>query len=326
MTTPRIVTFGELLLRLSPPGQEALLESGVLRANFGGAEANLAVALTHLGVSATYVTALPHNPLAARAQAALRAEGVQLHAAEIPDSRLGLFFVDLGTDSRPANTTYDRAGSAFTQVSGTTFDWPGILAGAAWFHGTGITPALGSGPVEALGQAMETARKLAIPVSLDLNYRPPLWAGRNPRPLMMRLVNHVELLIANSGSLAAMLDLDTDDPQVVAERTGARRVALTRREVLPGSTHRWSATLYDSKSRGLAASKVYQVRAVDRVGAGDCFAAALIFRLLEDRPIEHALEFAVVAAAHKLRVPGDWSRLTPEKVERLLTAPDPAWS
>jgi 2-dehydro-3-deoxygluconokinase len=326
MSTPRIVTFGELLLRLSPPGQEALLESGLLRANWGGAEANLAVALAHLGVAATYVTALPHNPLALRAQAALRAEGVQLHAAEIADSRLGLFFVDLGTDSRPANTTYDRGGSAFAQVSGTSFDWPGILAGAAWFHGTGITPALGSGPLEALGRAMETARKLAVPVSLDLNYRPPLWAGRDPTPLIAPISRGVDLLIANSSSLPAMLGLDTDDPRVVAERTGARRVVLTRREVLAGNTHRWSATLYDSMSRGLAASKVYQVRAVDRVGAGDCFAAALIFCLIEDRPLEQALEFAVVAAAHKLRVPGDWSRLTPEQVERLLAAPDPAWS
>ncbi len=326
---PQVVTFGELLLRLSPPGSEPLLQSPGFRVNFGGAEANVAVSLAHLGVPVRYVTALPANPLGGAGLDALQGEGVEVRALEVRNSRLGLFFVDLGTQNRPPATIYDRAHSAFTSLAASSFPWLELLAGAGWFHCTGITPALGDGPAAALKAAVGAARYHRMPVSLDLNYRPALWTGRNPRELMVPLAQDADLLIANQTSLAAMLGLANDDARKVAEVSGAKRVAITRRDVEAGS-HEWSAKLYDAASGTLHASKVYRVRAVDRVGAGDCFAAALISRLLQVKEggcsLEHALEFAVAASAHKLTVPGDWSRLDSEGVERLLQQVDPAWS
>lgn len=326
----RVVTFGELLLRLSPPPGEALLQSPHFTANFGGAESNVAVSLAHLGVAVSYVTALPDNPLGRAAVAALRAEGVEVRAMQIPGSRLGLYFVDLGSDSPPRepSTVYDRAHSAFAGISASSFPWAELLADAHWFHCSGITPALGGGPAEALDAALAAARTLGVRVSLDLNYRPALWGARggDPRRVMTPLAQGVDLLIGNAASLRAMLGLDSDGAGQVAEATGARRVAVTRRVVLPEHIHEWSATLYDSATQREATSRVLRVRAVDRVGGGDSFAAALIASLLEQRPHEQALAFAVTASAHKLGVPGDWNRIDSARVERLLASPDPAWS
>ena len=321
-----VVTFGELLLRLSPPDHAGLLESGGFRANWGGAEANVAVSLAHLGVPVRYVTALPDNPLGHAALAALRTEGVEVEAQLVPGGRLGLFFVDLGHDARPPATVYDRAHSAFSGIGGTSFDWRRLLSGARWLHLTGITPALGNGPASALHAAVAAARSLTLPVSLDLNYRPALWGDRDPKPSIAPLLASTELLIANQASLSAMLGQESEDPREVAETTGVPRVALTRRELLPGGVHRWSAALYDRPNNALETSRVRQVRAVDRVGGGDSFAAALIAQLLARRPPGQALEFAVAASAHKLTVPGDWSRLSAAEVEQLLKSPDPAWS
>ena len=328
LTPGRVVTFGELLLRLSPAAGEAILEAPRLSTNFGGAEANVAVGLAHLGVPVTYVTALPSapNPLAAAARAALAAEGVELHAFEVKDSRLGLFFVDLGHDSRPPVTLYDRKHSAFAGVTPSNFPWLELLPGAGWFHCTGITPALGSGPAAALHSAVKTARYLQVPVSVDLNYRPALWGDRNPRELVVPLAQDADLLIANEDSLRAMVGLDPTDPRRVAELSGARRVALTRRVVLPGNLHEWSATLFDSATGTLAESKRYTVPAVDRVGSGDAFAAALLAALLWEQPLERALELAVVAGAYKLGLAGDWNRISREALEGMAAQPDPAWS
>ena len=322
---PRVVTFGELLLRLTPPRREPLLHSAELRANFGGAEANVAVSLAHLGHPVSYVTALPDNALGGLALAALRAEGVEVRSREIRGSRLGLFFVDLGTDERPAATTYDRAHSAFSQVNASSFAWLELLSGVAWFHCTGITPALGSGPAGALGAAVSTARYLQVPVSVDLNYRPALWSG-DPGPSIAPLAQGADLLIGSQSAFAAMLGLDSGELSRIALATGAQRVALTRREVEPGNRHRWSASLYDVASDTLHDSTVYRVPAVDRVGGGDSFAAALLSQLLRHDPLERALALAVLAGAHKLGVSGDWSRLDSPSLERLLEEPDPAWS
>ena len=328
LTPARVVTFGELLLRLSPPAGEALGESGQLSANFGGAEANVAVGLAHLGVPVTYVTALPAapNPLAAAARAALAAEGVELHAFEVKDSRLGLFFVDLGHDSRPPLTLYDRKHSAFAGVTPSNFPWLELLPGAGWFHCTGITPALGSGPAAALHAAVQTARYLQVPVSVDLNYRPALWGNRDPRELVVPLAEKADLLIANEDSLRAMVGLDTADPRRVAQLSGARRVAVTRRVVDPGGVHEWSASYYDGHALREVSSDVYRIRAVDRVGSGDSFSAALLFGIREGHPPDVALHRAVVAGAHKLFVPGDWNRMGVEQLVRLAATPDPSWS
>ena len=330
----RVVTFGELLLRLSPPGEERLLESPELHTCFGGAEANVAVALSHLGVRCDYVTRVPDNPLGDAGVEALRKEGVGTRwiARGGAGERLGLYFVEPGADLRAMRVVYDRAGSAFARLDPHSIDWPAVLAGADWFHVSGITPALGDGPVAALAGAIACVRARGTPVSLDLNYREALWRDRNPRPLLEPLARRAGVLIGNPAAVSAMLGLPADDASLasperaralaeqLAARFEAKRIALTRREILGPREHGWSAVLYDARTRSFAQSRRHCVQVVDRVGGGDSFAAALIARLLAgDRPAA-ALEFAVAASALKLTVPGDFSRASVEEVEELLRA------
>lgn len=323
---PRVVTFGELLLRLSPPLHERLFQSAEFRTGFGGAEANVAVGLAHLGVRADYVTRLPDNPIGDAALRALRAEGVGNEWVVRGDGRMGIYFVEPGADIRSARVVYDRAGSAFSRVERGTVDWPAALAGAAWFHGSGITPALGDGPADALAAAIAAARSHEARVSFDLNYRPALWQGgngrRDPRPLIEPLIKGVDLLIGNRDAVREMLGVNSAESleRRLADLFGLRRVALTRREVRSASEHGWSATLYDAATGTLATSHRYQVQVVDRVGGGDSFAAALIAALLAERAPAEAIEFATAAGALKLTIPGDWNRVTAAEIDQLVRA------
>jgi 2-dehydro-3-deoxygluconokinase len=309
----RVVTFGELLLRLSPPGEERLLASPQLVTYFGGAEANVAVALSHFGVPCDYVTRLPENPLGLAGLEALQREGVGTRWTLRGGERLGLYFVEPGADLRTMRVVYDRSGSAFAQLDPDAIDWSAILADASWFHSTGITPALGDGPARALAQALVRARASRAPVSLDLNYRAALWRGRDPRPIIEPLARGADLVIGNAAALQAMLGIEAPDGQLaerVARELGCRYVAVTQRESIAARTQRWSAVLYASAEGRCATSDPQEVGVVDRVGGGDCFAAALIARLLGGAPPADALEFAVRASALKITQPGDFSRLS----------------
>jgi 2-dehydro-3-deoxygluconokinase len=330
-----VVTFGELLLRLSPPGQERLLQSPQLDAWFGGAEANVAVGLAHLGVRADYVTRLPDNPIGDAAVQALQTEGVGTDRILRGGERMGIYFVEPGEDLRTMRVVYDRGGSAFARLDPEALDWPAALDGAAWLHVTGITPALGDAPAAALAGAIACARARkgnapGAQVSLDLNYREALWRGREPRALIEPLAKQADVLIGNPAAVRAMLGVEADNDALgtpqrarqltegLANRFGCRFVALTRREILDAREHGWSAVLYDAATRALAQSRRYQVRVVDRVGGGDSFAAGLIAALLLGRAPAEALEFAVATGALKLNTLGDFSRATTEEVERLL--------
>jgi 2-dehydro-3-deoxygluconokinase len=314
----RVVTFGELLLRLSPPGEERLLASPQLVTYFGGAEANVAVALSHFGVPCDYVTRLPENPLGEAALEALQREGVGTRWTLRGGERLGLYFVEPGADLRTMRVVYDRAASAFAQLDPDSIDWNAILADATWFHATGITPALGEGPARALAAALARARASRAPVSLDLNYRAALWRGRDPRPVIEPLARGADLVIGNAAALEAMLGIDAPDGRLaerVARELGCRYVAVTQRESIAARMQRWSAVLYDATEGRCATSSPQEVSVVDRVGGGDCFAAALIARLLGGAPPVDALEFAVRASALKITQPGDFSRLSVAEVE-----------
>ncbi len=328
---PRIVTLGELMLRLSPPGLERLLQSAELRAGFGGCEGNVAVGLAHLGLRADYITRLPDNPIGRAALHALAAEGVGTDWIQWGGGgeRMGIFFVEPGADIRASRVVYDRAGSAFACLSADSVEWAKALAGASWFHGSGITPALGDGPRAALTAAIAAARQAGASVSIDLNYRPALWEGRDPRPIIEPLVEGADLLIGNPHAVPAMLGVPADDREGggplaprLATRFGCRYVALTRREVLSASEHGWSAQLYDTASGNTWTSHRYQVRVVDRVGGGDSFAAGLIAALCWEgggnRPSAETVEFAAAAGALKLTVPGDWNRVTRQEIEQLM--------
>lgn len=326
----RVVTFGEMLLRLSPPGRERLFQKSELHTGFGGAEANVAVALRHLGLDASYLTRLPANPIGDAALAALRAEGVETDAILRGPERMGIYFVEPGPDLSTMRVVYDRSGSAFSRITPSAVDWPAVLTGAAWFHGTGITAALGSGPVESLAAALSTARSMAIPASLDLNFRPALWEGRDPRPLAEPLLDRLDLLIANVPALRAMSWVEASSADLEApesahalcrrlvDRYACRRVALTRREILGPHCQRWNAYFYEADSGILFSSRTWTVAVIDRVGGGDAFAAALIAGLIWARSSADALEFAVTAGALKLRAPGDFHRATVSEVETAL--------
>lgn len=326
----RVVSFGELMLRLSPPGQERLFQSRQLRTFFGGSEANVAASLAHFEVDSVYVTRLPANAVGDAALAALRTEGVDVRGVLRGGDRVGIYFVESGADLRPLRVVYDRAGSAFSQIEPGTVDWSDLLHGAEWFHISGINAALGDGPRCCAQEAVEAARALGVRVSIDLNYRPALWSGRDPEPVMRPLVENCDLLVGNPGAVGAMLGIRTagtrpEPPQALrdtAERLsvefGIAYVALTQRERLSASEHRWSAALYVASAGEFCVSRRYQVRLVDRVGGGDSFAAALLFALLDGRAEQSALNFAVAASALKLTIPGDFNPVSAEEVDSLL--------
>jgi 2-dehydro-3-deoxygluconokinase len=325
----RVVCFGEIMLRLSPPNDERLFQSPALRTYFGGSEANVAVSLAHLGVRSDYVTRLPANAVGDAALSALRAEGVGVRGVLRGGERLGIYFVESGADLRALRVVYDRAGSAFSALDPEEIDWEGLLHGAEWLHLSGITPALGEGPALAATQAAAAARSLGVRVSVDLNYRPALWKGRDPKPVMRPLVTGSSVLVGNPGAAAAMLGIGSPggaesaadlrgSAERIAEELGIATVALTRREVVSASEHGWSTAMYDRRSATLHTSRRYQVRVVDRVGGGDSFAAALIYALLCGREAREALEFATAASALKLTIPGDFNRVSVEEVERVM--------
>lgn len=332
----RVVCFGELMLRLSPNGQEQLFQSPQLRTWFGGSEANVAVSLAHFGVRSEFITRLPDNPIGDAAVQALRAEGVDVRRVVRGGPRMGIYFVEPGTDLRPMRVVYDRAGSSFSEIDADDVDWETVFRGADWFHVSGITPALGEGAAAAARAAIQAARAEHVKVSIDLNFRPALWTGRDPKPVIRPIAAACDLIIGNPGAVSAMLGIgdasasaswngeDASAARAIAEQVsrelGCRQVALTRREVISASEHGWSAALYDAARDSFATSRRWQVRLVDRVGGGDSFAAALVHALLDGRDGPAALEFATAASALKLTIPGDANRVSASEVERLLVS------
>jgi 2-dehydro-3-deoxygluconokinase len=333
MSAGRLVTFGEVLLRLSPPQvSECLFQTPMLRTWWGGAEANVAANASALGVSATHVTVLPDNAVGAQARRALQAEGVHCGEALTRAGRMGLYFLESGADARPLSVTYDRAGSAFAALAGNEFDWSRILAGASWFHVSGVSVALGDGPYACVRAAVDAANAAGVPVSLDLNYRPALWAGRDAKPLMQPLAERAQLLIGNPGAIDTMLghvtagaipepvDALRETAQVLHARYGCARIAITQRETLSASVHGWQAHLWDAATNSMHSAPRLAVSLVDRVGGGDAFAAALLAELMRGADAQTAVRFATAASALKLTVPGDFNRVTRAEVERMMSS------
>lgn len=331
-TPTRVVTFGEMLLRLSPPSFERLFQSPQFQWYFGGSEANVAASLAQFGVESEYVTCLPDNPVGDAALAALSAAGIVTRHVVRSGSRLGIYFVELGADIRQMRIVYDRAGSAFSEMQPHVIPWSTVLRATDRLHISGITPALSSHSVECAAEAVAAARAAGIPISMDLNFRPAMWGTRDPRPIIRPLAESCDILVGNLPAVRAMLGIgsaaDDTTSAHVAERTvrtireqvGCAVVALTRRDVVSASEHRWSATLYDGISDRIYNSRTYHVRVIDRVGGGDAFAAGLIHALLGGQPAAHALDFATAASALKLTIPGDFNRVSIQEVNSLLAS------
>jgi 2-dehydro-3-deoxygluconokinase len=328
-TANTVVTFGELLMRLSPPGDERLLQSSTLTATFGGCEANVAVGLAQFGVPSRYVTCVPNSPIGEAAVVALRGQGVDVSQMLRSERRLGLYFLERGADLRALRTVYDRAHSGFAAITAEGVDAEAWLSRAAWLHSSGIVAALGEGPHGALNALLRVARARGVRTSVDCNYRPALWQGRDPRPLMTPLMSSVDLLIGNPEAFRVMLGVETcgtmpEPPDALLEtaralhaRWGISHVAITQRAVHDASTHGWRAWLWSAGDDRLHDGGRYTVRVVDRVGGGDAFAAGLLTMLRDDVPPGDAIRFATAAGAHKLTVPGDWPRTTRAEIAQL---------
>ena len=329
----KVVTFGEIMLRLSPPGFERFFQSPVLSATFGGGEANVAVSLAHFGCESHYLTRLPAHAIGDAAIRALRAEGVRTDFIVRGGERVGIYFAESGASQRASTVIYDRAHSAISEMDPDAVDWPQVFADAKWFHVTGITPALGARAVACTQRAIQEAKAVGARISVDLNFRKKLWSEAAAQATMRPLVRDVDLVIANEEDMQSVLGLPVPDTDVtsgqlnlggyrqVAEQLsrdfGPSVVAITLRESHSASNNGWSGVLWDNTTRQFHASQHYEISIVDRIGGGDSFAAGLIYGLVTGRTPEASLRFAVAASALKHTITGDFNRVTVHDVDRL---------
>ncbi len=329
----KVVAFGEIMLRLSPPGFERLFQSPVLSATFGGGEANVAISLAQFGLHSMYVTALPKQAIGDGAIAALREQGVDTSHIVRSGERVGIYFAETGASQRPSTVVYDRAHSAVSEMAPDAVDWTAVMSGARWFHVTGITPALGERAAAATAAALAAASRAGARVSVDLNFRKKLWSEAKAQATMKPLMKHVDVVIANEEDLQSVLGIPVEGADVtggtldvsgyraaaarVSQEFGPSIVAVTLRESLSASDNGWSAVLWDQQSGTLHRSQRYVIRLVDRIGGGDSFSAGLIYAMLADRPLDQSLRFAVAASALKQTIPGDFNRVSVAEVDAL---------
>jgi 2-dehydro-3-deoxygluconokinase len=328
------VTFGEIMLRLKTPAHERFFQSPMLEATFGGGEANVAVSLANYGLDAGFVTALPDNDVGESALREVRKFGVDTSNIRRSGSRVGIYFLETGSNARPSKVVYDRAGSSICEAGPGDFDWNEIFAGSKWFHITGITPALSQSAADLSLEAVKAAKEHNVTVSCDFNYRGKLWKyGKSAPEVMRELVKYVDVGIANEEDCQKSLDIHVDVDVESGELDTKKYAALTDKvlEVFPnmsviGVTLResksadrngWSACMRDAG--GFRLSKHYEITdMVDRVGGGDSFASGFICGLnaYEDR--QQSLEFAVAASALKHTISGDFNRVSVPEVENLM--------
>ncbi len=329
-----VVTFGEIMLRLAPPGFERFLQTPQFVATFGGGEANVAVSVANYGVPARYVTLLPDNPITSAFQGELRRFGVDPSYIVKTKGRFGVYFVEPGANQRPSKVVYDREGSAIALAKPGAIDWARSLEGAGWFHVTGITPALSQGAADLALEGVRKAREMGLTVSCDLNFRKNLWKyGKTSREVMPEIFRLVDVGIANEEdcqmALGIQVDVDVHSgkleveqyrkltAKVLGEYPNLKMMAITLRESFSASHNGWSACLSDGTE--FLVSRRYDItHIVDRVGGGDAFAGGLIYGLIALAGPREALEFAVAASCLKHSVYGDFNRFTVDEVNALL--------
>lgn len=329
----KYVTFGELMLRLSPLGHDTLFQGENLRATFGGAEANVAVSLANYGENAAFVTALPKNAVADAAIRELKGFGVDTSFIRRSGDRVGIYYAEPGSCMRPSKVIYDRAHSSISEVTAEDFDWEEIFRGAGWFHTTGITPAISQGAADSAIAAVIMAKKYGLTVSCDLNYRKKLWKwGKSPKEVMSEIASHVDVLIANEEDcqkcLGIELDVDVSSgslevskyrllaEKVMRQFPNVSALAVSLRESRSADWNNWSVVM--ATKEGFYASKKYEIRdIVDRIGGGDSFGSGLIWGLNNLDDPQSAVEFAAAASAIKHTIFGDYNRISVEDVLNL---------
>lgn len=327
----KIVTFGEIMLRLAPNGYYRFFQNDQLQATFGGGEANVAVSLANFGLDASFVTKLPNHAIGQAAVNSLRYFGVDTNDIVRGGDRVGIYYLEKGASQRGSVCIYDRAGSAIQKADKNDFNWDKIFEGAEWFHFTGITPALGENLVEICKEACIAAKKHNVKVSCDLNYRGKLWTREQARAAMSELCKYVDVCISNEEDAKDVFGIEAENTDIyggklnkegyksvakqLADKFGFEKVAITLRTSISASDNDWAAMLYDGKD--YCFSKEYHLRIVDRVGGGDSFGAGLIYSLVCGKNTQEAVEFAVAASALKHSVEGDFNRVSVAEVEKL---------
>ena len=330
----RIITFGEIMLRLKSPALERFFQSPSLEATFGGGEANVAVSLANYGMDASFVTALPNNAIGEACRRDVRSFGVDVSNIKMTDGRMGIYFLETGSNQRPSKVVYDRADSAIAIAPIDLFDWEKIFEGADWFHISGIAPAISASAAELSLAACKAAKKCGVKVSCDLNYRKNLWKyGKEAKEVMSEIAKYIDVAIANEEDFQKSLgitadsdvesgSLDRNDYEGIAKPAmplypNLERVAITLRESKSADRNDWAACIYDGKE--FYVFRNYEITdIVDRVGGGDSFSGGLIYGLLTFEKQSDALEFAVAASCLKHTISGDYNRVTVAEVTSLM--------
>ena len=332
----KVVTFGEIMLRLSPPGMLRFAQTQTFDVTFGGGEANVAVSLAYYGLPVDFVTRLPSNDIGRACAQSLCKNGVGTGHIVWGGERLGIYFLEMGAVSRGSKVIYDRAGSAFATIEPGMIDWKRVFSGKTWFHWTGITPAISEGAAAACLEGARTAKELGLTVSCDLNYRKKLWKwGKAARDVMPALVRYCDVAIGNEEDAAMVFGIVAQDTDVTSGQVDSSKyedvcsklaqrfpnlelIAITLRGSLSASHNTWSGILW--KEEQVVTAPTYNItHIVDRVGGGDAFAGGLIYGLHAfPDDVQRALDFAVAASCLKHTVFGDFNLVTKDEVEKLM--------
>ena len=327
----KIVTFGELMLRLAPENYLRFVQSDKYEATFGGAEANVAVSLANYGMDVAFVSKLPDHEIGQSAVNSLRKYGVDTTKIVRGGERVGIYYCEKGASQRPSKVIYDRAYSSIAMAKSEDFDWNKIFEGVSWFHFTGITPALSDSMAEITLQALKVAKEKGITVSCDLNFRKKLWSKEKAGKVMGELCNYVDYCIANEEDAKDVFGIEADNTDIyggkldrngyisvakkLTERFNFKGVAITLRESLSANDNNWSGMLYTNGEAVF--SKKYSMHIVDRVGGGDSFGGGLIYSLSNGYTPQQAIEFAIAASCLKHSIEGDYNLVSKKEVETL---------
>jgi len=328
----KVVTLGEIMLRLSTPGNSRFVQSNQFDVVYGGGEANVAVSLSNYGLDTKFVTKLPCHEIGQSAVNALRAYGVDTTHIARGGERVGIYFLETGASMRASKVIYDRSHSSISEAKVEDFDFDAIFKDADWFHFTGITPALGKNGVAIVEEACKVAKKYGVMISVDLNYRKKLWTPEEAKVVMTDLMKYVDVCIGNEEDAEKTLGFKAEGSNIesgnlelegyysifkqMQEKFNFKYVVTTLRESHTADDNGWSALIYDGKE--YYHSRHYDIHIVDRVGGGDSFSAGIIYGLLMKSRMQEALEFAVAASALKHTIPGDFNLVSVTEVESLV--------
>jgi 2-dehydro-3-deoxygluconokinase len=327
----KVITLGEIMLRLAPSGYYRFVQAESYGATYGGGEANVAVSLANYGVDASFVTKLPKHEIGQGAINSLRTFGVDTSHIVRGGDRVGIYFLEKGASQRPSKVIYDRAGSSFATAASEDFDWDQIFEGVTWFHFTGITPAVSDSASEITLAACKAAKEKGITISCDLNYRNKLWSREKAGKVMSELCEYVDVCISNEEDASDVFGIKASNTDVTSgkvdhegykdvaiqlmERFHFSKVAITLRSSISANDNNWAAMLYDGTD--FCFSKSYSVHIVDRVGGGDSFGGGLIYACLNQYSSQDAVEFATAASCLKHSIEGDFNQVSVEEVKKL---------